>query len=193
MASKRESARPQLTTDAELRVRLPAWNTTALLSLGGDAVLEEGTKPTPGQEAAYAHVFERAQQVLDVPSLPGVQHTKVRAELQGVPAKAALGNAIQLRSVHIMSPERDGQAYVGYGFSCSWDYEHGLGVMTHCERVVRVGGGDTAFLTWVATSDIPKALAKKAKTLRPPTRKSAAKSKGQPARSSKLPSKKEKR
>lgn len=190
MTSPRLPVRPKLTTSRELTVRLPAWNATVRLSLGGDAVLDEGTQPTPGQEAAYAHVFECAPRVLDAIGRALDANLEVRAELQGVPARDALGETIRLRSVHIMNPDRDGQAYVGYGFSCSWDDEHGLGVMTHRERVVRVGGGDTAFLTWVAAEDIPKAPAKKPKkavsknkTLRTPTKRPAAKSKGRRAQS----------
>src|SRR5512135_250594 len=65
-----------------------------------------------------------------------------------------LRDGIRLTSVHIVGPQKDGHAYVGYEFACVWDGEHGLGVMTHRGRVVQVGGGDTAFLTWVAKRDL---------------------------------------
>lgn len=35
----------------------------------------------------------------------------------------------------------------------SWDAEHGLGVMLHRDRVVKVGGADTALLEWIAAND----------------------------------------
>lgn len=45
-------------------------------------------------------------------------------------------------------------AYVGFSFWCTWDDEHGLGVMTHKNRVVKIGGVDTALLNWIAESDL---------------------------------------
>ena len=57
---------------------------------------------------------------------------------------------IGLSSIHLMNVHRDGKAYVGYEFGCSWDEEHGLGVMMHGDRVVEVGHADKSFLTWVA-------------------------------------------
>jgi hypothetical protein len=43
--------------------------------------------------------------------------------------------------------------YVGFEFGCTWDDEHGLGVLMHGERVVDVGGAETAFLLWIAERD----------------------------------------
>jgi hypothetical protein len=57
---------------------------------------------------------------------------------------------IGLSNVHILSVARDG---IGLQFGCTWDEEHGLGVMTHRDRVVQVGGADTSFLTWIAEED----------------------------------------
>ena len=42
---------------------------------------------------------------------------------------------------------------MGFKFGCTWDDEHGLGVMTHRGHVVEVGGADTAFLEWIAEAD----------------------------------------
>lgn len=47
----------------------------------------------------------------------------------------------------------DGVPYVGYEFGCTWDPEHGLGVLMHGERMVECGGADTAFLKWIAEQD----------------------------------------
>jgi hypothetical protein len=58
-----------------------------------------------------------------------------------------LGNVI----VHRVS--RDGVAYVGFEMGCTWDVEHGLGVMMHQSRVIEFGGADTAILEWVAEKD----------------------------------------
>lgn len=48
-------------------------------------------------------------------------------------------------------------AYVGYEFRCTWDEEHGMGVMTHKNRVVAIGGADVSILEWIAESDLNEA------------------------------------
>lgn len=53
----------------------------------------------------------------------------------------------------INNNETEGIAYIGFHFICLWDEEHDFGVMTHKERIVKVGGADTAFLSWIAEED----------------------------------------
>lgn len=62
-------------------------------------------------------------------------------------------NLISPITVYLTSVFRDNIPYIGFLFNCSWDSEHGLGVMTHKNRVVQIGGADTAFLTWIAEED----------------------------------------
>ena len=52
---------------------------------------------------------------------------------------------IDLVHVHIHPWTTAGSAYVGLQFSCTWDREHGLGVLMHRDRVVTVGGADMSF------------------------------------------------
>ena len=56
--------------------------------------------------------------------------------------------------IYILDIEKDNLAYIGFSFSCSWDDEHGYGVMMHKNRVVKMGGEEIAFLSWVAKEDI---------------------------------------
>lgn len=37
-----------------------------------------------------------------------------------------------------------------------WDIEHYFGVMMLYDRVVKLGGADTSFLTWIAEEDLEK-------------------------------------
>ena len=60
---------------------------------------------------------------------------------------------IGLHNVHVHQLLKDGLPYLGYEFGCTWDDEHGLGVLMHGRRVVKVGGADTAFLLWIARRD----------------------------------------
>jgi hypothetical protein len=41
-------------------------------------------------------------------------------------------------------------ALLGFAFRCSWDVEHGVGVLIHRDQVVQVGSGDIA---WNGTGD----------------------------------------
>lgn len=62
-------------------------------------------------------------------------------------------NLISPTAIYVTSVFKDDLPYIGFLFSCSWDSEHGLGVMTHKNRIVEIGGADTAFLTWIAEKD----------------------------------------
>jgi hypothetical protein len=55
---------------------------------------------------------------------------------------------IGLSTIHISDVEKDGAAYIGFEFGCDWEQEHGLGVMTHKDRIVEVGDCQTAFDAW---------------------------------------------
>lgn len=63
-------------------------------------------------------------------------------------------DVIGLSYLHILSAERDGFAYVGFELGCSWDDEHGTGVLMHKERVIEVGQADTSVNSWAAYDDI---------------------------------------
>jgi hypothetical protein len=58
-----------------------------------------------------------------------------------------------LSSIHVLNAAKDETAYIGFEFGCTWDCEHGLGVMTHRTRVVEIGGADSSFLAWIAKRD----------------------------------------
>ena len=60
---------------------------------------------------------------------------------------------IGLHSLHVHPIEKAGCPYVGFEFGCTWDDEHGLGVLMHGKRVVKIGGADTAILLWIARED----------------------------------------
>jgi hypothetical protein len=59
-----------------------------------------------------------------------------------------LKRLIGLSTVHISDVEKEGVAYVGFEFGCTWEEEHGLGVMTHGDRIIEVGDAETAFDAW---------------------------------------------
>jgi hypothetical protein len=59
---------------------------------------------------------------------------------------------------YVMQFARDGVAYVGMDMRCRWDPEHGLGVMTHKSRVLKVGEGDVSFDRAILRKDGGKAI-----------------------------------
>ena len=61
---------------------------------------------------------------------------------------------IGLSQIHLLNVSKDNIAYVGYEFGCNWDDEHGLGFMTHKDRIIDFGGADTSFMAWVAEEDL---------------------------------------
>jgi len=65
-------------------------------------------------------------------------------------------NLIGLHSVNVHPIQKDGMPYIGFEFGCTWDPEHGLGVLMHGNRVVEIGGADTAILLWIAEKDAEK-------------------------------------
>jgi hypothetical protein len=79
---------------------------------------------------AHEHPSFMGDPALSMPPDPDDRQLSELLELQGIYVHDVVSNAL---------------AYVGLGFSASWEPEHGLGVMTHGDRVVEVGGSDTVF------------------------------------------------
>ena len=51
-----------------------------------------------------------------------------------------LSELLELQNIYIL-----GEAKIGFEFSCSWEMEHGLGVMTRKGKVINIGEADVAF------------------------------------------------
>lgn len=64
-----------------------------------------------------------------------------------------LKRLIGLYAINVHQISKDGLPYAGFEFGCTWDDGHGLGVLMHGSRVVRIGGSDTAGLLWIAEKD----------------------------------------
>ena len=82
------------------------------------------------------------------------QDEAVMATVPPVQDSGAFKNMISLNAIHFHHVFKDDYAYTGYEFTCSWDEEHGLGVMMHNDRVVELGGADCSFLEWIAERDL---------------------------------------
>jgi hypothetical protein len=128
------------------------------------------TLPSAAQVAAFALLLQRQDVVRDAlleALLARYQNWREdwssamdpREFNETMPAVSSLlkfRELIGLSYVHVLEESFGGIAYIGFEFGCTWDSEHGLGFMTHTERVVDVGGADTSFLEWIAKRDIEK-------------------------------------
>ena len=53
-------------------------------------------------------------------------------------------------SVNIHQVAKNGIPFIGVEMGCNWEEEHGLGFLLHGNKIVEVGGADTAILLWLA-------------------------------------------
>jgi hypothetical protein len=67
-----------------------------------------------------------------------------------------LRSLIGLYAVNVHQTQKNGLPYAGFEFGCTWDAEHGLGVLMHGTRTVEIGGADTAILLRLAEGDAAK-------------------------------------
>ena len=61
---------------------------------------------------------------------------------------------IGLSWIHILEVEKNGVAYLGFELGCTWDDEHGLGIMLHKDSIIKMGGADVSFSQWIAKKDL---------------------------------------
>lgn len=122
-----------------------------------------GTEPLTNSElSAVRWVIEHEASISNAllssllkeyPSLQGQYgySGKEKAELMpDVKSAEDLRALIGLSSVNVHQVQKDGTPYAGFEFGCTWDEEHGLGVLMHGTRVVQTGRADTAILLWIA-------------------------------------------
>ncbi len=63
-----------------------------------------------------------------------------------------LRSVLGLHTLHIHGIEANGVPYVGYEFGCTWEDEHGLGMLMHGATLADLGHADTAMTLWMATA-----------------------------------------
>jgi len=101
-----------------------------------DSLLEAILQEYPSMQEEYDYTDEeKAEYMPDIRS---------REELRKL---------LKLETVYVHVVQKEGIPYLGFKLGCTWDEEHELGVLMHGTRVVKVGGGDTAFLLWPARRD----------------------------------------
>lgn len=107
-------------------------------------------------EAALAAIFSEYPKIID--SYCGAIDD-LHQSMPNVKSVEGLSSLINLRSIFIHQISPDGIPYVGFEFDCTWDAEHGLGVLVHGARIVDIAGADIAFVLWMAEEDAERWLA----------------------------------
>lgn len=61
-----------------------------------------------------------------------------------------LKGLVEVVTIHVHQIEQDGKPFFGVEMECTWEQEHGVGVLLHGAKPLEVGGADTAFYLWMA-------------------------------------------
>lgn len=132
---------------------------------GGDASVEE-PQIEDFQTKAYSYLIENQiivkEEILrallneypKIQELYGYDSMEKEEYMPNVTKAEDFKGLIGIANIHFLNVVKDDVGYIGFEFGCSWDEEHGLGVMTHKNRIIKIGGADTAFLSWVAEEDL---------------------------------------
>jgi len=133
----------------------------------------ESGPPTPEQAAAYEYLLANQEAVRDtlvaaiLEEYPLIRQNVLAggitdpADMPENLSPDDLKSRVGLAVIHILSVAKDGVAYTGFEFGCTWAEEHGLGMMMHQGRIVefpengvgKVNGADLASEEWLAQED----------------------------------------
>jgi hypothetical protein len=115
--------------------------------------------PAPEMVAAYAHLKEHEPEVTAAvleafrSYIDDALIRKYKWDLDPVGDAKALKKRMELGSLTLLPVAKDGLAYVGMFFHCTWDPEHNAGALLHGSRVVKVGDNEAAVDTFSAEED----------------------------------------
>ena len=106
-----------------------------------DAMLEKLFEDYPAMREQARGLFskEEAKKVL-----PKVRHPEQLKELVGI------------SSINVHPIEQEGKPFIGVELGCTWEVEHGVGILMHGPEVLEIGGADTAILLWIAKKYVRK-------------------------------------
>lgn len=142
-----------------------SWVGEVDLDLGGEVtlmVLPEDPSapdvPSASQGKALSYQLESGKRVISAflaalrnyykkwrPRFKDFLGDEFERVMPAIKTDAELLPLIELQTIYIHPSESDGVAYVGLGFWCTWDVEHGLGAILHRDTVVEIEGADISF------------------------------------------------
>lgn len=149
-------------------VNLDSWNKffnkeiEIDLNIGGDKLIESFDSK---YKIAYEYLITNQEKLLQLvlnalleeyPTMQeeyGYEDEELNEYMPNVDDIQKFREIMEPKRIYILDVENDGMTYLGFHFRCTWDEEHDYGIMIHRERVVKMGGGDVAFLSWIAEED----------------------------------------
>ncbi|MFO1005493.1 MAG: hypothetical protein U0929_06030 [Planctomycetaceae bacterium] len=61
-----------------------------------------------------------------------------------------LKDIVGISSIIVHPIEQDGRPFIGVELGCTWEAEHGVGILLHGDNPLEIGGADTAITLWIA-------------------------------------------
>lgn len=61
-----------------------------------------------------------------------------------------LKDIVGISSINVHQIEQDGRPFIGVELGCTWEAEHGVGILLHGDKPLEIAGADTAILLWLA-------------------------------------------
>ncbi|WP_455717076.1 DUF6985 domain-containing protein [Anaerosporobacter sp.] len=132
------------------------------LNVGGDKLIEcLDTR----HKVAYEYLVTNQNKLLEIilsallveyPTMQeeyGYEDEELNEYMPNVDNIQEFKEIMEPKRIYILDIEKDWMAYLGFHFKCTWDEEHDYGILIHKERVVKMGGADVAFLSWIAEED----------------------------------------
>ncbi len=152
-------------------IQLEVWN--HFFGIDKDIELNIGTeckveKIEKSHQNAYDYLVQNQKQLLTIileellqqyPAMQemyGYEDDELEEYMPDVTSITDFKRLMSPRRIYILDVESQGMAYIGFHFNCSWDDEMDFGVMMYKERIVKMGGSDSAFLMWIAQEDKEK-------------------------------------
>ena len=133
-----------------------------ILNIGGDCIIEEVTET---HESGYSYLISEQKEILECifdavfenysswQDEYGYDDEEKAVFMPDISSSSGLKPLMYPEKIFIMNVEIEKMPYIGVQLKCKWDEEHGVGIMLHKNRVVKVGSADTAFMTWIAEED----------------------------------------
>ena len=116
-------------------------------------------KPAPEMVAAYRHMKEHGAELAGAVLAAFQSYLNDTLvghygwDLQRVADVDSFKTMLEIQSVYVLRIAKDGLAYLGLSFHCTWDEEHGAASPVHGSRVVEVGQADVAGDDFAAQGD----------------------------------------
>jgi hypothetical protein len=61
-----------------------------------------------------------------------------------------LKELVGISSINVHQIEKDDIPFIGVELGCTWEVEHGVGILLHGSTSLEIGGADTAITLWIA-------------------------------------------